>query len=88
MAEKCIGIVRSIFLEAIRIMGTQSALAEELGIDGGLLSKFMAGEGSLKMEVIEKVFEIVKARVVTGEEWSDTEAMLRGFSRRLLLRTV
>ena len=43
------------------------------------LSKFLSGEGSLKMEALEKIFDIAGIRITTKQEYADNEAML-GFS--------
>ena len=53
MSER--GVVWAIFQEAIRKKGTQAIVAEEARIDGAAISKFLSGEGSLKMDVIERV---------------------------------
>jgi DNA-binding phage protein len=82
MSEK--GVIRSVVMEAVRLKGTQSVVAGEAGIDGSGLSKFLSGEGSLKMEALEKIFDIAGIRITTKQEYADNEAMLRGFARRLL----
>ena len=82
MSEK--GIIRSVIMEAVRIKGTQSVVAGEAGIDGSGLSKFLSGEGSLKMEALEKIFTIAGSHLTTQQEHIDNEAMLRIFARRLL----
>ncbi|MFZ4436789.1 MAG: hypothetical protein ACOYOS_00015 [Syntrophales bacterium] len=82
MSEK--GIIRFVIMEAIRIKGTQAVVAGEAGIDGSALSKFLSGEGSLKMEALEKIFTITGSRLTTEQEHADNEALLRIFARRLL----
>ena len=83
MIEK--GVIRSVIMEAVRIKGTQSVVADEAGIDGANLSKFLSGEGSIKMDALERIFTLVGARLTTNQEHSDNEAMLRILARRLLL---
>jgi len=83
MIEK--GIVRTVIMEAVRIKGTQSVVADEAGIDGAALSKFLSGEGSIKMDALERIITIAGARLTTDQEHRDNEAMLRIFARRLLL---
>jgi transcriptional regulator with XRE-family HTH domain len=55
MSEK--GVIRSVIMAAVRIKGTQSVVADEAGIDGSGLSKFLSGEGSLKMEALENLHD-------------------------------
>ena len=82
MSEK--GIIRSVIMEAVRIKGTQSVVAGEAGMDGGGLSKVLSGEGSVKLEALEKIFSMAGVRVITEQEYADNEALLRIFARRLL----
>ena len=82
MSEK--GVIRSVIMEAVRIKGTQSVVAGEAVIDGSGLSKFLSGEGSLKMEALEKIFTIAGSHLTTQQEHTYNEAMLRIFARRLL----
>ena len=82
MSEK--SVIRSVIMEAIRIKGTQSVVADEAGIDGSGLSKFLSGDGSIKMDNLERIIAMAGARLITEQEHADNEAMLRGFARRLL----
>jgi hypothetical protein len=82
MSEK--GVIRSIFQEAIRKKGTQTVVAEEARSDGAAISKFISGEGSLKMDVIERVFSMAGVHVCTEQDHIDDEAMIRGLARRAL----
>ena len=78
------GVIRSVIMEAVRIKGTQSVVASEAGMDGGGLSKVISGEGSVKLEALEKIFSMAGVRVITEQEYADNEALLRIFARRLL----
>jgi DNA-binding phage protein len=82
MSEK--GVIRSVIMEAVRIKGTQSVVASEAGMDGGGLSKVISGEGSVKLEALERIFSMAGVRVITEQEYADNEALLRIFARRLL----
>ena len=82
MSEK--GVIRSVIMEALRIKGTQSVVAAEAGMDGAGLSKVLSGEGSVKLEALERIFSMAGVRVITEQENTDNEAMLRIFARRLL----
>jgi DNA-binding phage protein len=83
MSEK--GVIRSVIMEAIRIKGTQAVVAGEAGMDGGGLSKVISGEGSVKLEALERIFSMAGVRVITEQEYADNEALLRIFARRLIL---
>ena len=83
MIEK--SVIRSVIMEAIRIKGTQSVVAGEAGMDGGGLSKVISGEGSVKLEVLERIFSMAGVRVITEQEYTDNEALLRILARKLLL---
>jgi hypothetical protein len=78
------GVIRGIIHEAIRIKFKQATVASEAEIDGSVLSKFLAGEGAMKLDSLEKIFDMAGVIVITKQEHEDNEAMLRGFSRRLL----
>ena len=82
MSEK--GVIRSVIMDAIRIKGTQSVVASEAGMDGAGLSKVLSGEGSIKLEALEKIFVMAGVRVITEQEHADNESLLRIFARRLL----
>jgi hypothetical protein len=53
-------------------------------MDGGGLSKVISGEGSVKLEALERIFSMAGVRVITEQEYADNEALLRIFARRLL----
>lgn len=82
MSEK--GTIRAVVMEAVRIKGTQTVVADEAGIDGAHLSKFLSGEGALKMEAIDRMLFMAGVRLITEREHEDIEAMLRIFARRML----
>ena len=82
MSEK--GVIRSVIMEAVRIKGTQSVVASEAGMDGGGLSKVISGEGSVKLEALERIFSMAGVRVITEQDHIDDEAMIRGLARRAL----
>jgi DNA-binding phage protein len=82
MSEK--GVIRSVIMEAVRIKGTQSVVASEAGMDGGALSKALSGEGSVKLEALEKIFVMAGVRVVTEQEHADIEALERIHARMIL----
>jgi len=82
MSEK--SVIRSVIMEAVRIKGTQAVVAGEAGMDGAVLSKVLSGEGSIKLEALEKIFVMAGVRVITEQEHTDNESLLRIFARRLL----
>jgi hypothetical protein len=53
-------------------------------MDGAGLSKVLSGEGSIKLEALEKIFVMAGVRVITEQEYTDNESLLRIFARRLL----
>ena len=77
--------MHSIIMDTARYKGfTQSALAEEIGVDAGYLSKALSGEVGLKLDIIDKIFALAGVRIITEQEHEETEAALRFFARRLL----
>jgi hypothetical protein len=78
------GVVRGLVLEAERVAGNRSHVAEGAEIDNSQLSRFLSGEGALKLDALERIFTLAGAVVISKQEYLDTEAMLRGFARRLL----
>ena len=78
------GVVRHVIMAAVREKGTQTNVADEAGIDGPTLSRFLSGEASLKIDAIEKIFNMANARLVSEIEYQETEAILKGLARRAL----
>lgn len=78
------GMIRDVIMQAVKQKGTQAVVAEEAGCDGSVLSKFISGEGSIKLDVLEKIFSMVGVRIVPENEYNETEMMLKGLARRAL----
>ena len=75
------GIIRNLINIAIREKGTQAVVAEEAGCDGASLSKFLSGDGSLKLDVIERIVVISGMRVMSETHYQDLLAALRAMNR-------
>jgi hypothetical protein len=58
----------------------QGTLADQLGIDGALLSRFRSGQGALCQEKIDKIFELAGACIVPCEEKRRMEDTLETIS--------
>ena len=82
MSEK--SVMKCVSVDAVRSRGTQADVAGEAGMDGAVLSKVLSGEGSIKLEALEKIFVMAGVRVITEQEHTDNESLLRIFARRLL----
>lgn len=62
--------------------GTQTRLAEHLGIASNMMSKIMSGERRLQQDEIPKLLSFFNARIVTDDAYQrDREALLRGVGR-------
>lgn len=70
-------VMREIILEAVQKKGTQHVLAEEVGVDGAAISRFMSGEGTLKMETIEKIMAAASARVISAAKYQRLKDAIR-----------
>jgi len=75
------GIIRNIINMAIKEKGTQSVLADEAGCDGATLSRFLSGEGSIRLDVLEKIFNVASLRIMPESHYKDLKAALRAISR-------
>jgi hypothetical protein len=75
------GILRGIINVAIKEKGTQTVLADEVGCDGAALSRFISGEGPLKLEQIERIMRISGVRIITEKHYSDLHTALEVMSR-------
>ena len=75
------GIIRNLINIAIREKGTQAVVAEEAGCDGASLSKFLSGDGSLKLDVVERIVVISGMRVMSETHYQDLLAALRAMNR-------
>lgn len=63
--------------------GTQTRLAEHLGIESNVMSKIMTGVRDLQQDEIPKVLTFFNARIITEDQLTkDRETVLRG-ARRL-----
>lgn len=76
-----LGIIRNIINLAIKEKGTQGVVAEEAGCDGAALSKFISGEGALKMEVLERIIKMSGYRVMPESHYQDIIAAIRAANR-------
>lgn len=74
-------IIRSVINSSIKERGTQGVVAEESGIDGAALSKFLSGEGGLKLEVLEKIVRMSGCRIMPDEHYKDMCGTIRSLTR-------
>lgn len=75
------GILRGIINAAIREKGTQTVLAEEAGCDGAALSRFISGDGPLKLDQIERIVKISGVCIITEKHYGDMQTALEVMSR-------
>lgn len=75
------GIIRNLINIAIKERGTQALVADEAGCDGALLSKFLSGDGSMKLDVIERIVAMSGMRVMSEAHYQDLIAALRAVNR-------
>jgi len=75
------GIIRNLINIAIKEKGTQAVVAEEAGCDGTSLSKFLSGDGSLKLDAIERIVAMSGLRVMSEAHYQDLLAALRAVNR-------
>lgn len=74
-------IIRSVINSSIKERGTQGVVAEESGIDGAALSKFLSGEGALKLEALEKIVRMSNCRIMPDEHYQDMCGTIRSLTR-------
>jgi|GEM_PF-4501906 len=76
-----LGIIRNIINLAIKEKGTQGVVADEAGCDGAALSKFISGDGALKMEVMERIIKMSGLRIMPEAHYQDILAAIRATNR-------
>jgi hypothetical protein len=54
----------------------QGTLADEIEVDGALLSKFRSGQGCLNLSSIEKMFDVGNASIICKEDLKKLEDAL------------
>lgn len=83
MSEKR-GVIRALVMDAVGKKINQTNLAEEVEICSSQITRFLSGEGALKLAVLEKIASMSGSILISQDDHDDTEAMLRGFARRML----
>ncbi len=61
-------MIETLMEKALEIMGTSSALAQEIGVSPSEITKFRIGESGLKIHHLKKLFEVSGMTLTTSKE--------------------